>query len=101
MTAILILLSMLPPPTNSDAASCTVMSILSCGGVRMSRNSRDGAVRINVFESHRLNLSDETASRCKAFRTGKSDQPLNGIIGSIAEGVAEPPQQKVLSTRLP
>ena len=46
----------------------------------VSRYFRGGAARINVFEGDRLNLSDDTASSCKVFRTGESDRPLNRII---------------------
>ena len=53
----------------------------------MSRKSNGGAGRTNVLEGDLLNLSDDTASRCSALRTGESDRPLEGITKPALEGV--------------
>jgi hypothetical protein len=63
------------------------MLILPCREVAVSRNSSGGAGRMNVLEGDRLSPSEETAPRCRAWRTGESDWPLKGIIRPALEGV--------------
>jgi hypothetical protein len=72
--------SMVPPPMNRDAGSETVMLILPCRGLRLSRNSRGGTVRINVFEGDPLNLHTRLHLVARHFAQVQSDRPLDGII---------------------